>query len=799
MRERKRPRPRRPVAAPVAPEPARSPRRTFLLAGGVAAIAAATAAAGIVILRSRPNVPQGATIAVAQPTFVGAESCKSCHAQEYDLWQRSDHALAMLPADSTTVRGNFDNAVFTRGGVTSTFFQRDGRYFVHTDGPDGALGEFEIAYTFGVDPLQQYLIPFANGRYQALSVAWDTRPAAAGGQRWFHLYPNEEIGHRDVLHWTGQLQNWNYMCGDCHSTNLQENYVLATDLFAPTWTDVNVACEACHGPGSRHVEWAESGRVTNDAFHGFTFALADTSGSEWVLAEGDSIARRTRPLALRAELESCAPCHARRSTVWGEVQIGRALEQTYRAALLDDPLYHADGQIRDEVYEYGSFLQSRMYQEGVTCSDCHEPHAARLRFDGNALCSQCHLATKYDTPQHHFHPMNTESSQCVSCHMPRQMYMVVDGRRDHGFRIPRPDLSEKLGTPNACNQCHADRTPGWAEDAIAQWVGDNRQQGWHWAEAIDAGRHWKVDAAAQLVRAIQDSGTPAIVRATALSLLPAYVNPASFPAVEASLRDSDCLVRRAAAAALASIDAAQRARLGAPLLDDPFRSVRFDALSSLLDVPRQEFTTAQLVALDRVTQEYRDAQTQLADRVESHLNLGTVDARLGRFDLAEAAYRTALRLQPMFIPAYINLADLYRAQGREDQVIATLQEATKRDPEAAEAYAAMGLSFVRQKRLREAMPLLAKAAELRRDTPRHAYVYGVALAEAGELQRALEVLQDAHVRQPAHRDILAALATYSQDAGDRQAAAVWARKLVAISPGDPGARQLLQSLEASMP
>ncbi len=777
---------------PVPPEPTRGPTRSFLLAGGLTAVAIVV---GVAMLQWRPtarNVPQ---TGAPQPTFVGAQSCKSCHAREYDLWQRSDHALAMLPADSTTVLGNFDNAVFTKDGVTSTFFRRDGHYVVRTDGADGGLHEFQIAYTFGVDPLQQYLIPFANGRYQALSLAWDTRPAHAGGQRWFHLYPNEKIDHRDVLHWTGPLQSWNYMCADCHSTNLKLNYQLAVDRFAPTWTDMNVACEACHGPASHHVEWAERGRAASDAMQGFTFALRDTSGGEWVLAAGDSIARRTRPLTFRAELEACAPCHARRSTIWGEVQVGQSLEQTYRTALLDDPLYHADGQIRDEVYEYGSFLQSRMYQEGVTCSDCHEPHAARLRFDGNAVCSQCHLATQYDGPQHHFHPLGTESAQCVSCHMPRQLYMVVDGRRDHGFRIPRPDLSEKLGTPNACNQCHVDRTPRWAEDAIARWYGTSRKQGWHWAEAIHAGRNWTVDAETQLVRAMQDPGVPAIARATALSLLQLYLSPGSLPAVEASLRDADPLVRRAAAGALAAIDTAHRARLGAPLLDDSIRSVRFDALSSLLDVPRQEFTTAQLVLLDQVTQEYRDGQTALADRVESHLNLGTLDARLGRLDAAEAAYRTALRLQPMFIPAYINLADLYRAQGKEDQVVTTLQEATKRDPKAAEAYEAMGLSFVRQKRLGEALPLLAKAAELREDTPRHAYVYGVALHEAGEMQRAIEVLQGAHARQPAHRDILVALATYSQDAGDRKAAAAWARKLVALSPGDPGAGQLLQTLE----
>ncbi len=731
--------------------------------------------------------------------FVGGEACMSCHREQFDLWKRSHHALAMQPADSATALGNFRGAMFTAHGMTSTFLRSEGRPAVSTDGPDGKLATYLVAYTFGVTPLQQYLIPFLNGRLQALSVAWDSRPAAAGGQRWFHLYPNEKIDHRDVLHWTGPLQNWNYMCADCHSTNLQKNYRLAEDRYEPSWTDIAVSCEACHGPGSRHVAWAgreQRGRRDPDPLRGFAFALADTSGGSWVFDPGKSVARRTKPLPSRSELETCAPCHSRRSPIWGESRPGEALEQSYRVALLDEALYHADGQIQDEVYEYGSFLQSRMYQAGVTCSDCHEPHGAGLRRTGNALCAQCHLPAKYDRPQHHFHEAGTEGAQCVSCHMPEKFYMVVDGRRDHGFRVPRPDLSVKLGTPNACNQCHGKRSPGWAAAAVSRWYGPDRRQGWHWAEAIHAGRNWKPDAEDQLVRAIEDRTVPAIARATALSLLPAYLGAGSLPALEASLRDADPLVRRAAATALSSLEPARRAALGGSLLSDPIRSVRFEAFSSLLGTPREAFSSVERAALDRVTDEYRRAQVSLADRVESHLRLGAMEASFGRLDSAEAAYRTAIRLQPMFIAAYINLADLYREQGREDRCVETLQEAIQRDPEAAEAFEAMGLSLVRQKRLRDAIAPLEKAAQIRKDVPRYSYVYAVALHEVGETRRALEVLESAHQRQPAYRDFIVALVEYHRSAGDVRAATVWAGKLAKLSPGDEQTRLLLQELES---
>jgi tetratricopeptide (TPR) repeat protein len=738
-----------------------------------------------------------AATTMANPTYVGGQACSACHLREVERWKGSDHALAMQSANNTTVLGNFDNVTFEKDGVTSTFFRHEGEYFVRTDGPDGQLHEYQIAYTFGVDPLQQYLIAFPNGRYQALSIAWDSRSAAAGGQRWFHLYPHEKIDHRDILHWTGPLQNWNFMCADCHSTNLQKGYRLAEDRYQTTWSDLNVSCEACHGPGSRHVEWAQgapSGHSGPDPTHGLVAPLKDPLGGVWTFPPGEAIARRTKPSS-RAEVETCGRCHARRAQVWGDYQPGQPLEQNYRVALLEESLYHADGQIRDEVYEYGSFLQSKMHQAGVACSDCHDPHSGHLRAQGNALCAQCHLPAQYDGPQHHFHKAETEGGQCVSCHMIERFYMLIDGRRDHSFRVPRPDLSAKVSTPNACTDCHVGRTAQWAANAVVQWYGPGRKGGWHYGEAIDAGRQARTDAERLLVQTVEDTTFPAIVRATALSLLPRYLSPQSFRAVEPSLGDRDSLVRRAAAAVLSAVEPRARVRLGVPLLHDPIHTVRLEMVSSLVDVPRQSYAPDQLATLDQVIAEYRQAQGFNSDRAEAHVNLGALDARLGRLAEAEAAYRTAMRLQPAFIPAYINLADLYRQQGREDMVTQTLRAALQADPANGAASHALGLSLVRQQRLRDAIPELAQAAQLLPDVPRYAYVHGVALYEAGQVQQALQVLAEAHQRHPADRDILAALVQYHRQAGDRQAAIAWARKLVEVSPGDVQARRVLESLE----
>ncbi|MCP4250922.1 MAG: hypothetical protein GY778_28120, partial [bacterium] len=129
--------------------------------------------------------------------YVGRGVCAECHAKQTDGWRGSHHDLAMQEVNEQTVLGDFDDASFSYAGTTTTFTRRDGAFIVRTDGPDGELTDFPVAYVFGVVPLQQYLIAFPDGRYQALSIVWDTRPAAEGGGRWVHLYPSEATDHRD--------------------------------------------------------------------------------------------------------------------------------------------------------------------------------------------------------------------------------------------------------------------------------------------------------------------------------------------------------------------------------------------------------------------------------------------------------------------------------------------------------------------------------------------------------------------------------------------------------------------------
>ncbi|MEI7982439.1 MAG: cytochrome c3 family protein, partial [Bacteroidota bacterium] len=316
--------------------------------------------------------------------FTGGKACIECHQKEYRLWSGSDHDKAMSVASDSSMLGDFNNAEFTYDGKTSKFYKRDGKFFVFTEGPGGEMREFRISHTFGVRPLQQYLVPFRSGKYQCLPIAWNTVE-----KKWFNMaamvYKPEDLKPDNWLYWTNQAQNWNSMCAECHSTNLQKNYDLSTKSYHTTWSDINVNCEACHGPGSAHIEWARLPELARP--------LDNNAG----------LIVKTSSITSRQYVESCAPCHARRNSLGPYDHRHNDFLSNEIPQLPVTPYYFVDGQILEEDYEYGSFTQSRMYMKDVRCGDCHDPHSLKRKFEDNALCTQCHRADEYDTFDHHMH------------------------------------------------------------------------------------------------------------------------------------------------------------------------------------------------------------------------------------------------------------------------------------------------------------------------------------------------------------------------------------------------------------
>jgi len=675
--------------------------------------------------------PPAAVVPQVPPSYVGSAACNECHAGEYERWRGSQHAVAMQVADEQTVLGDFADAKFRGRGVTSELLRRDGRHVVRTDGPDGKLADFVIGHTFGVAPLQQYLIELDGGRVQALSIAWDTRTAEQGGQRWFHLYPDERIAHTDELHWTNRQQNWNFMCSDCHSTAVRKNYDAATGSFATSWQEISVGCEACHGPGSRHVELARAAAdqgALQGPIGGLIVDFDERRGAAWVIDPATGMASRSRPRTTSHELDVCAQCHARRAQFSDDYLPGDAFTDHYLPALMSPALYHVDGQQLEEVFNWGSFQSSRMHEKGVTCGDCHDPHGGKLHAPGNEVCAQCHAASKFDAPAHHFHGPGTPGAACASCHMTTETYMVIDPRHDHSFRIPRPDRTVSLGTPNACNQCHSDRSADWAAAEIRARYPEPKPGFQGFADAFAAADRGDAAASIALAQIAANLQESAIARASALERLAQLPGENALLAAEAGLKDPSPLVRRSAVAIYDRLPPLQR-RAVLPLLGDPSRIVRMQAARTLAPLADDAFDASSLEAFRKAADEYVAAERFNADRPEHRTNLGGYFAERGESVAAEAEYRAALALDERFVPAWVNLADLRRLQAKESEVEATLRDGLALMPDAGALHHALGLSLVRQQRKQEALRELRRATELEPSNQRFKYVYDVAKAE----------------------------------------------------------------------
>jgi len=477
------------------------------------------------------------------------------------------------------------------------------------------------------------------------------------------------------------------------------------------------------------------------------------------------------------------------------VQAGAPLEETHRLALLTQPNYHADGQQREEAYTWGSFLQSRMHQRGVNCMDCHEPHALKLRAEGNALCVRCHNAAAFDTEKHHFHEAGTKGAECVECHMPAQKYMIVDPRRDHSIRVPRPDYSISLGSPNACTQCHADRKPDWASAAMDTWYGKTWRERWHYGTTLHAGLTQGAKALPSLLAIADDRATPSIVKATAATLAQPHIRPGNLPDVRKLLAHADPGMRIAALGMLESFDAAVRAQAGAPLLADPVRGVRVEAARVLADVADDQFPPDQRRLREKATNEYVESLQQDSDWPAANVNLGNLRMRQARPEEAIAAYQRALLLDARFAGAYVNLTDSYRQLGREAGGEQVLRRGLALLPRAADLHHALGLLLVRNDDKAGALKELGAAMKLAPESARYVYVYAIGLHSTGKRDAALVVLRAASARHPYDLDILGALVSMNREAGNTRAALPYARRIAEVLPDDPGVQRLIADLE----
>ena len=550
--------------------------------------------------------------------FVGDQQCKSCHNNEFKDWQLSDHFKAMQKPDDSTVLGNFNNATLTADGVSSRFFKKDGKFYINTQGDDGNNHDYEVKYTFGYFPLQQYLIEFPGGKMQATRQSWDSRE-----KKWFHQYPGQKIHYRDWLHWTGNAQNWNTMCAECHSTNLQKGYDVQMDVYNTTYDVLTVSCESCHGPGKNHIDYtnSESYKKGEKVVHSY-IKLGRNSGQ-------------------MAQINTCMPCHSVQNSVDANKLNSSELMDDYVPMVPTTERYFADGQIKEEDYNYASFLQSKMFTRGIKCGNCHNVHSGKLVLAGNKTCMQCHTPN-YDSPTHTNHAINTAGAECKNCHAPGKLYMVNDLRHDHSFRVPRPDLSVKYGTPNACNNCHSAKSAQWAADAVVKWFGPQRK--YHFAEDLIPGSIAGDKSETHLDKLIGDTAVPNIIKATAASYLGDILTQSSKKTLLGLLKDKDPMIRYESLRSLMHFAGAiNETSEVANLLKDNVRAVRIAAADLIQIVGTQSLSEEQQADFQKAKGELERNLLYQADFAHGNIAIADYYQRTKNFSSAETFYLRGIK------------------------------------------------------------------------------------------------------------------------------------------------------------
>ncbi|MBY5367366.1 hypothetical protein HFO91_09975 [Rhizobium leguminosarum] len=651
--------------------------------------------------------------------FVDERTCTSCHADQAAAFSKSHHAKAMALADDETVLGKFDNTTFDHDGVVTTFTRRDGHFFVNTEGADGGQAEFEVKYTFAYEPLQQYLVDIGGGRLQALDIAWDT----AKGQ-WFWLGDGTPTKPESTYHWTGPFYRWNRTCIDCHSTDPQARFQPQTNEYKSSYVATSIGCQSCHGPGAKHVASAQSGNLSS--------SMPDIG-------------------LPKVDAGICFACHARRTKLLNGYQPGKPFLDYFSPALLRQDLYFPDGQILDEVFEYGSFQQSKMARASVTCLDCHRPHEAGLKAEGNALCTQCHTETKperfvrqdpsglFDTPAHTHHQAGSTGAQCANCHMPERTYMKVDPRRDHSFVIPRPDLSTTLGTPNACTTCHVGRTNDWAAETMDKWYGTQWRKRPSIAHAFAGAANGDQAAIEALRSLVSDRNQAGIVRGSAIAAMSGTGGVDVTTDIRKAAADADPLVRLGAAEAAGNIPPERRLEAVGNLLGDQTRAVRVAAANALAGTPPDLFGNLR-GNLENAVADLRAYVEANADVAETQSNYGFFLFARQRTAEAEAAFRRAISLDPTLEGMRVNLAEFYRASGQKDRSEQTYAEAIAMAPERADLRYGHALSLVRKQALTDAITELEEAVRLDPQNSQYKTTFAVALDSAGRTGEALDRL-----------------------------------------------------------
>lgn len=699
--------------------------------------------------------------------YVGADSCRECHAEAYALWAKSHHGLA-----ERLLRPELDQAAFTparafhHGSQTTAVDATNGNDFITSRGLSGRPERHQVQRVLGSDPLRQFLVAAPGGRWQTMEASYDPKH-----NEWFDVFGREDRQPGEWGHWTGRGMNWNSMCAACHNTRLHKNYDAATDSYHTTMQERSVSCEACHGPLKAHVDWQHHYR-------------------------GRGMLDPTIPKPTPAQImDLCGSCHARRAELTGDFQPGDAFFDHYDLTIVDhSDLFYPDGQIHDEDYEFTAFLGSKMHQAGVTCLDCHPRSLHLPRPQGNGVCLRCHATGQLHAPLiqpelHSHHLAGGPGDECIGCHMPVTVYMQRHPRHDHGFTTPDPWLTKKFGIPNACNRCHKDQDTDWSLAALEKWYGPKMERparpraGW-----LALARQGDATARDPLLAILKDE-TNFYWQAVAAGLLDQWVgNPAVNEGLIKCLTHPSPLVRATAVRSLEPLAQPTSSTVAGEirsLLADPSRNVRINAAWAL----RAELDTNSPAGRDLL--HFLDLT---ADQPVGQMQEGAFYFSRGALTEALTHFAKAVAWDTNSAPLHREYAVALSAANRNPEAIEQLTAASRLAPHDASYFYELGLAWNEAGDLPKTIELLETAVKLDPNHDRAWYNLGLARNAAGQIEPALEALHRAESTAPNDAHVPYASATILARAGRVEEAKAAAQRALTLQPDFAEAAQLLQSL-----
>lgn len=689
-----------------------------------------------------------------------SQACAQCHQAIVDEWMGSQHANANRLVSDARDRSAFEpSSTIAQGSFVSTMKRKgkDSFYFIESFS-NRPPETFRAEAVIGITPLRQYLVSYPGGRLQVMDISYDPR-----SNEWFNAFGDENRQPHEWGHWRGRSMTWNVQCAFCHMTGFEKKYDIKEDRYNSTWRAMGISCSQCHSLRS------ESSVISEHR---------SAKTNECPMVESSHPETRTLKTEQFPSMDNCASCHARREELFGTFTPGDSFHDHYRLVLPDQPgIFHADGQVLDEDFEYASFMMSRMGHKGVTCMDCHNPHSSKLvaPVENNALCMRCHTppgingAIAIDPVGHSFHKPGVAGSLCVDCHMPVNVYMQRDGRRDHGFTSPDPRLTIEHGIPNACNRCHADKTPEWAEEWTTQWYGGKMNRRARDRARVVARYHEGDESVRTQLLAMAASEEIAAWRASLVSMLQPWsadVEVIAFLRMEQS--HPHPLVRAAAirslrdapvealtdSSALVRVDAAIIRYERNPLDPPPSLTELRSYIDHISDQPAGAMRQAHLAAIENRMQDAeswtRKAMNWDPTSAQPIYQLGRLLFSRGQFTEAMSNMYAAAAMDTGNAGYSYSLALALAETGNRDLALRWLEETVQRDRAFGRAWYNLGLAYASDQRAAEAIQALQMAEQLLVDSADPAYARATIHLKEKQFDQAAAALESALKKDPSH-------------------------------------------------